>query len=148
MLYFKSKRSAALIIIQFLSIGLIFAIGNSIPSNPVFIALILLASLPGFIGILQMKWKINIPPDVRKNTVLIQSGIYKYIRHPMYFSVLSVCLISVVNDITTLRIIFFIVLFLTVLLKHTYEEHLLTEAFGEKYIAYQKTTKKFIPFIF
>jgi len=148
MLYFKSKRSAALIIIQFLTIGLIFAIGNSIPSNPVFIALMLLASLPGFIGILQMKWKINIPPDVRKNTVLIQSGIYKYIRHPMYFSVLSVCLISVVNDITTLRIIFFIVLFLTVLLKHTYEEHLLTEAFGEKYIAYQKTTKKFIPFIF
>lgn len=148
MLYFKSKRSVALIIIQFFSIGLIFALGNSIPSNPLMIVLLFIASLPGLIGILQMKWKINIPPDVRKESVLIQTGIYKFIRHPMYFSVIFVCLISVLNDISTVRIIFFIVLFLTILLKHTYEEHLLTEAFGEKYLAYQKTTKRFIPFIF
>lgn len=148
MLYFKSKRSAALIIIQFISIGLVFAVGNSIPSNPLLIVLFFIASLPGLIGILQMKWNVNIPPDVRNNSVLIQTGIYKFIRHPMYFSVIFVCLISVLNDISTLRIIFFIVLLLTILLKHTYEEHLLTEAFGEKYIAYQKTTKRFIPFIF
>lgn len=148
MLYFKSKRSVALIIIQFFSIGLIFALGNSIPSNPLMIVLLFIASFPGLIGILQMKWKINIPPDVRKESVLIQTGIYKFIRHPMYFSVIFVCLISVLNDISTVRIIFFIVLFLTILLKHTYEEHLLTEAFGEKYLAYQKTTKRFIPFIF
>mgnify|MGYP000896187475 CR=1 FL=1 len=148
MLYFKSKRSAALIIIQFISIGLIFAVGNPIPSNPLLIVLLFIASLPGLIGILQMKWKVNIPPDVRNNSILIQTGIYKFIRHPMYFSVIFVCLISVLNDISTVRILFFIVLFLTILLKHTYEEHLLTEAFGEKYISYQKTTKRFIPFIF
>jgi len=148
MLYFKSKRSAALIISQFTSIGLIFATGNSIPSDPVFISLLILASLPGLIGILQMKWHINIPPDVRNNSILIQTGIYKFIRHPMYFSVLSVCLISVLNDVTFLRILFFVILLATVLLKHSYEDHLLTEAFGEKYIAYQKSTKRFIPFIF
>jgi protein-S-isoprenylcysteine O-methyltransferase Ste14 len=148
MLYFKSKRSAALIIIQFTFIGLIFAVGNSIPSSPLMIVLLFIASLPGLIGILQMKWNVNIPPDVRNNSSLIQTGIYKFIRHPMYFSVLSVCLVSVLNDISTVRILFFIILFFTILLKHTYEEHLLTEAYGEKYIAYQKTTKRFIPFIF
>lgn len=148
MLYFKSKRSVALIISQFTFIGLIFITGNSIPSNPLMIALILLSAIPGFIGILQMNWRINISPDVRNNSVLIQNGIYKYIRHPMYLSVLAVCFISVLNDINFIRIIFFIMLLLTILLKHSYEEHLLTEAFGEKYIAYQKKTKKFIPYIF
>lgn len=148
MLYFKSKRSAALIISQFTFIGLIFAFGNSFHSNPFYISLIILASLPGLSGILQMNWRINIPPDVGVNSKLIQTGIYKYIRHPMYFSVLSVCLISVLSDISILRILFFVILFFTVLLKLSYEEHLLTKAFGEKYIAYQKTSKKIIPFIF
>ncbi len=148
MIYFKSRRSLALIISQFTFIGLIFITGNSIPSKPLFVFLIILATLPGFIGIIQMKWRINIPPDVKKDSVLIQTGVYKYIRHPMYLSVISVCFISLLNDISPMRILFFILLFLTILLKHTYEEHLLTEAFGEKYIAYQKKTKKFIPFIF
>jgi protein-S-isoprenylcysteine O-methyltransferase Ste14 len=109
----------------------------------VFIAL----CIPGVWAILMMKNSINILPDVRNNAVLLSRGIYKYIRHPMYFSVLSVCLLWLIHTYTFVRLIIWIVLLIDMILKMNFEEAKLSEAF-DNYEEYRSRTSRLIPYIY
>ncbi|HPN34224.1 MAG TPA: isoprenylcysteine carboxylmethyltransferase family protein [bacterium] len=82
-----------------------------------------------------------------KTTVLVASGIYRYIRHPMYCSLLLLTWgiffkrISSAGLVLAAAATFF--LFLTVLR----EEEENVRYFGEPYREYMKRTKRFIPFL-
>jgi len=86
-------------------------------------------------------------PEPRKNHKIIQKGPYKYIRHPMYTSVI---LISLLLFLSQPSFIGFMVLALILYIcdeKAKLEEDLLTKLHKE-YQTYQAATKKFIPFVY
>ena len=94
-----------------------------------------------------MNFRFNIAPDISSNSKLIVKGPYKFIRHPMYTSVLGISFYLIMNDINYFRIIIFTILLVNFLFKLDYEEKILISKFPE-YSEYKKTTKKLIPFLY
>lgn len=85
--------------------------------------------------------------DFEKTTELIETGIFKYVRHPLYGSLIFLTwgiflknidlLISIVSLISTIFLI------LTALI----EEKEDIRYFGNGYLEYMKRTKMFVPFL-
>jgi protein-S-isoprenylcysteine O-methyltransferase Ste14 len=83
-----------------------------------------------------------------KTTKLITQGIYRYIRHPMYSSLLFLTWGAFFKHTTLFLLI--ISLFSTLLLYITakLEEHENMAYFGSAYTEYMKRTRMLIPFVF
>ena len=79
---------------------------------------------------------------------LIQTGLYKYIRHPAYTGDISAQLgiTFALNSISGFMIMLFIIP--CFIYRISIEEKLLISRFKEEYIEYQKKTKKLIPFVY
>jgi protein-S-isoprenylcysteine O-methyltransferase Ste14 len=141
-------KSYLLVTLQLACIGIIAFSGPFFPKNIFFLSIGILGALLGLWAIFKMELgRFNITPDVHKNSRMVAKGPYKYIRHPMYVSVLLVTLAWVLNYFTLFRFGIWIVLLIDLLLKMTFEERLLSEHY-EQYQDYRKRTKKLIPRIF
>jgi protein-S-isoprenylcysteine O-methyltransferase Ste14 len=83
-----------------------------------------------------------------KTTVLVNTGIYKYIRHPLYGSLIM--LTWGIYFKNTGILLFVISLISSILLYITArrDEKECIEYFGEEYRVYMKRSKMFLPFIF
>jgi len=91
---------------------------------------------------------VNITPTPKSGAVLITSGPYRIIRHPMYLAQV-VAFVPLVSDyITDLRFSILVLLIVTLLFKMHYEEKGLIRQFGESYLEYMDRTKKVLPFIY
>ena len=86
---------------------------------------------------------INIRPDIKQNARLVTTGIYRYIRHPMYLSVILASLSFVFFD----KDLFWLwcVVVADMVLKMEYEERLWKQS--PEYREYSKKSYKIIPFI-
>lgn len=89
----------------------------------------------------------NIQPEIKENAKLITTGAYRYVRHPMYLSVLLVMLAVSVTTITVENLILFEVLIYVLYLKARKEEELWKNRSDNEYEEYKKHTKMFIPFV-
>lgn len=87
-------------------------------------------------------------PTILPEQTLIRSGVYRYVRHPMYTAgllwVLGLCLIlrSLPGCAAGLLLVG-----LALRLRIREEEALLVEAFGDEYRSYQEQSWRLIPFI-
>jgi len=101
--------------------------------------------------------KVGNPTSVRKEeslyafentTILVETGIFSFIRHPLYSSLLfltwGILLKNVTIDLLIIALISSILLYITAIR----DEKECIVYFGEKYILYMKRSKMFIPFIF
>ena len=88
----------------------------------------------------------NVTPEIKQNATLITTGAYRYIRHPMYFSVLLMMLGIVVSKLTLLSVFIYALLVVTLFLKAKKEEILWMEQSFE-YRNYMLQTKRIIPFV-
>ncbi len=93
------------------------------------------------------KSKINVSPELREGAKLIRSGPYRIIRHPMYLATLIFILPLILDYFTIGRLALFTALIITLNLKLTLEEKLLTESFPD-YENYKKSSWRMIPFIY
>ena len=86
-------------------------------------------------------------PKPKPSGELIQSGLYRFVRHPIYFGVILVSFgwAGIEQTIYTLVLAFILLIFFD--LKSRQEEIWLTEKFSE-YAEYKITAKKLIPFIY
>ena len=92
--------------------------------------------------------KLNISPTPRKGAILITNGIYKWIRHPMYTSLLLTFIPMILsNNYNALNSLTFAVFFINLILKLEYEEILLSSFFKE-YKNYQSQSWKIIPYLY
>ncbi len=89
----------------------------------------------------------NIVPDPKQNVTLITSGPYRYIRHPMYLSILIFFLAPVLFQPSHSVLLTYGLLAFTLVIKLHYEERLLRQALNA-YSHYQTHSKKLIPFIY
>ncbi len=108
-----------------------------------------------FIGLIIATWalwkmnksKINISPIPRKGSVLVDTGVYSVIRHPMYTSLLLVFIPMLSENLNSFNISIFILFFANLILKLEYEETLLLKHF-DTYGKYQCKTQKVIPYLY
>lgn len=85
--------------------------------------------------------------QIENTTVLITSGIYRYIRHPLYTSLMLFGTGVFFKDITPATTICAFVNISTLVATAKTEEHEMLKKFGSEYSQYMKRTKMFIPFI-
>ena len=85
--------------------------------------------------------------DKIKDNKLITTGIYRYVRNPIYSAFLFVCtaVILFLNNYLFLLAPIFFWIFLTLLMKNT-EEKWLIKKYGNAYLEYSKATNRCIPF--
>ena len=88
----------------------------------------------------------NIQPKMKENAQLITTGVYGFIRHPMYTSVIIMMFSVLINSFIAIELIFFIVLLIVLLLKAHKEESLWIKE-NKAYQRYKDKTKYFIPYI-
>jgi protein-S-isoprenylcysteine O-methyltransferase Ste14 len=82
-----------------------------------------------------------------KASELIDQGIFKYIRHPLYSSLLFLIWGIFLKNTTILLL--FVAIFSSVFLYFTaiFDEKECVQFFGNRYTEYMKRTKRFIPFV-
>ena len=121
--------------------------GEIIPSKKILLLLLILSLLIGFWAIVEMKFRFNIFPALLSNSSLVTSGPYRFIRNPMYTSIIFMMLILLINDFSYPRLIIWIFLILIFIAKINIEEKILLKEFTS-YPEYKAKTKRLIPFIF
>ena len=89
----------------------------------------------------------NIRPDIKEDATLVKSGIYAYIRHPMYTSVLIMMFGVVLLYPVRFVVVSYLLLVIILLLKLLYEESL-WKAESSEYVEYMQQTKRLIPYVF
>ncbi len=134
------------VVVQFACI--IYLVINAQLTNfdlPVYI-LMALSAVIGGMAIINMRLdNLNIVPTLKQRHQLITTGIYAYIRHPMYSSVLLFCLALTLSNIHLYALLVMLVLLIDLIMKSNFEEKLLAERF-EQYKNYKTDTGRFLPF--
>ncbi|MFH1031310.1 MAG: isoprenylcysteine carboxylmethyltransferase family protein [Chloroflexota bacterium] len=88
------------------------------------------------------------PKDVIDDTaVLVTSGIYKYIRHPLYSSLILLAWGVFLKNISLVSFVLILVASGLSIAMAIIEERENIQKFGDSYSKYIQTTKMFIPFI-
>jgi protein-S-isoprenylcysteine O-methyltransferase Ste14 len=89
------------------------------------------------------------PADQMEDTSsLITTGLYNYIRHPLYLSLILMGFGILSKDAGIIQWIFALINFIALILTARVEEKEMIMKFGDDYNKYMKRTKMFIPFIF
>ena len=86
-------------------------------------------------------------PKPKPSGQLIQTGLYRLVRHPIYFGVILVSFGWAGIEQTLYTLVLATILLIFFDLKSRQEERWLTQKFSE-YAEYKMTTKKLIPFVY
>jgi protein-S-isoprenylcysteine O-methyltransferase Ste14 len=84
----------------------------------------------------------------KENHELITTGLYRYVRHPIYTGVLLMILATALSVGTLSAGIGFVTIVLGIGFKLRAEEALLTKHFPNEYPAYKERTKALVPYVF
>jgi protein-S-isoprenylcysteine O-methyltransferase Ste14 len=83
-----------------------------------------------------------------KTTELVESGIFGYIRHPLYSSLVFLTLGIYFKNPTIQLLPFALLSSIFLFITARFDEIECRHYFGDKYVMYMKRTKMFIPYIF
>jgi protein-S-isoprenylcysteine O-methyltransferase Ste14 len=98
-------------------------------------------------GYLLLKRKGKPDSNFENTSLLVKSGIYKYIRHPLYLSVFLLGTGVMLKNPATFQLILGIINLVAVYVTAHIEENEMIAKFGDEYRLYKTETKMFIPFI-
>lgn len=84
---------------------------------------------------------------IKKNQQLVTTGVYKYVRHPIYLAAMLEVLGYELLVNSWLSIIFIAIIYIIVTKHLIREEAQLEQKFGKQFIAYKQKTKMFIPYL-
>jgi protein-S-isoprenylcysteine O-methyltransferase Ste14 len=108
----------------------------------------LLLSIIGFLIVLVALFNLDKSltafPTPKNNSELITSGLYKYVRHPIYTGILLTVFGYSIYSASIPRLIISLLLFILFYFKTNYEEYKLSQKYPG-YSAYKARTGRFIP---
>jgi protein-S-isoprenylcysteine O-methyltransferase Ste14 len=110
-------------------------------------SLLIISAYTAITGFLLLKRKGKPDANFENTSVLVKSGVYKYIRHPLYLSVFCLGTGIMMKDLQLFQIILGTLNLIAVWITALIEEKEMISKFGEEYRRYIKDTKMFIPFI-
>ena len=84
---------------------------------------------------------------IEKTTELVTTGLYQYIRHPFYSSLLFLGWGILLKKVSWIGLVLASITTILLIITAKKEENENIEYFGEKYQEYMKQTKMFVPFI-
>jgi protein-S-isoprenylcysteine O-methyltransferase Ste14 len=120
------------------------------PFSPIHILswiVLIISAYVGLEGYFRLKRE-GKPVDQFENTsLLVKSGIYRYIRHPLYLSVFMVGIGIMLKDPGTIQLVLGAILLAAIYLTSITEEDEMIARFGDEYREYMKESKMFIPFV-
>jgi protein-S-isoprenylcysteine O-methyltransferase Ste14 len=85
--------------------------------------------------------------NFENSTKLVTSGLYKYVRHPMYASLLFLGWGMFLKSINLYSIILIVIITIALFITCKVEEKEMIKRFGEEYKSYMNKTKIWIPYI-
>ena len=85
--------------------------------------------------------------DFENTAKLVAVGLYRFIRHPLYASLMLLGFGVFFKDITVVTSLLALINFAALAATAKIEEREMLAKFGEEYTAYMKKTKMFIPFV-
>jgi protein-S-isoprenylcysteine O-methyltransferase Ste14 len=85
--------------------------------------------------------------NFENTSLLVKSGIYGYIRHPLYLSIFLLGTGIMIKDSEPVQLALGIINLIAVWITARIEEDEMIEKFGNDYREYMKETKMFIPFL-
>ena len=85
---------------------------------------------------------------IEKTTELVTTGLYRYIRHPFYSSLLFLVWGILLKQVSWVGALLAVVTTILLVVTARKEEQENIAYFGETYRAYMRQTKMFVPFIF
>lgn len=91
-------------------------------------------------------WTHGAEYQIKKEHKLVTSGIYGFIRHPIYLGIILVYTGGEMVAQSYLWLLFFLILLISAYIQGKREEELLLNYFGNKYELYVGKTKMLIPF--
>ncbi len=139
--------SIGLVVTQFLLIGLMLLAGPIWPSDWGLQVMMVLGGVIGLWAFVAMGIRnIRAFPEIPESGRLVVDGPYRWVRHPMYTSLLLMTLAWVLENPFPFRLILWMGLVVTLWVKLNYEEQLLLARFSF-YQEYRTRTKRIIPFL-
>ena len=118
---------------------------TTVQLNALFRVMGIISIIMGIVFWLSAVTRSRIDDSIRSND-LVTTGIYGYVRHPIYVAFLYMTsgIIMIYGNILLFILPFFFWAFFTVTLKKT-EEKWLIDLYGEDYITYSRNVNRFIP---
>lgn len=125
-------------------------IDNSFQANTIFRYVAFVIAIIGLVvialAILQLNKNLTPFPTPKEDGTLIQTGLYKFVRHPIYSGIILTTLGFGFYDGSFWKIAIGFSLWILFYFKSNYEEQLLSNQFPY-YKEYKKNTGRFFPFL-
>ncbi len=111
-----------------------------------FLGLSVLGFLVIILAIIQLDKNLTPFPSPKQNGSLINTGLYKFVRHPIYSGIIVCTIAFGFYNQNIWRIGIGVFLWILFYFKSIYEEKMLSDKFSQ-YIDYKHDTRRFFPFI-
>jgi len=127
----------------------ILSLSQSVSETLKIIALILfpLGVLIAIVAAIQLKRNLTPLPMPVEHGELIQTGLYAYVRHPIYLGVILMALAWFLHTQAVLTLVEFIAVMIFFEVKSRQEEYWMGQVYPE-YAGYQRRTAKLVPRIY
>jgi protein-S-isoprenylcysteine O-methyltransferase Ste14 len=87
----------------------------------------------------------NVVAGENRPEKVITGGVFKYLRHPLYMSVILFYLALIASTLSIISFILWVAIFIFYNYIAGYEEKLMEMKFGEEYKSYRQKTGKWLP---
>ena len=148
MVYKIKRKDILLVTIQFILLTIFYIpFFSNVFQTPLIVKYAgVIVSILGFliilIAILQLSKNLTPFPTPKENGVLINTGLYKYVRHPIYSGIFLAAIGIALYTGSYWQLVISLMLLILFYYKSKYEESLLIEKYNE-YENYKKGTRRF-----